>query len=124
MIKGHFFFKWLFLTVLSVSVLHFRENSSFGHYRTEQISFRESITGKRVPGFEYCQKLSKARHTSFAYFKATQQKRLTDLSHALSASLSQYPELTLHQAPGQVHIQNQHFRSRTLSSDDHSISRS
>lgn len=120
--KGHYFFKWLFLTVLSVSALHFRENSSTGHYRTEQISSGLSTARKRIPGFEYCQKLSKVRPTNFVYPKNIQYNRLTDLSNSLANSVSQYPELLLRLPLTAFHIRNQHFRSRTLLSDDHSIS--
>lgn len=121
MMKGHYFFKWLFLTVLSVSVLHFRENVSVGHYRTEQLFSGSNIVQKRIPGFEYCQKLSKACPAGFVFFKNTLYNRLTDLSNSLSASIPGYAELWLHRALAEFHLQNQHFRSRSLSSDDHSI---
>ncbi|PSL25192.1 hypothetical protein [Dyadobacter jiangsuensis] len=122
--KGHYFFKWLFLTVLSVSVLHFRESSSIGQYRTEQLFSGQSILQKRVPGYGYCQKLSKARSAGFVYFKNTQYNRLTELSNSLNTSVSGHPELRLRPACAEFHVQNQHFRSRSLTSDDHSIFRS
>lgn|GEM_PF-2939714 len=121
MMKRHYFFKWLFLTVLPVSVLHFRENASVGHYRIEQLFSGSNIIYKRIPGFEYCQKLSQTCSAGFVYFKNTQYNRLTDLSNSLSASISGYPELRLRRALAELHVQNQHFRSRSLSSDDHSI---
>jgi hypothetical protein len=122
--KGHYFFKWLFLTVLSVSVLHFRENAPVGHYRTEQLFSGSNIVQKRIPGFEYCRKLSKTCPAGFVYFKNTQYNRLTDLSNSLTASTSGDPLVRLHQALAELHVQNQHFRSRSLSSGDHSIFRS
>ena len=122
--KGHYFFKWLFLTVLSVSVLHFRENSSIGHYNTEQLFSGQRILQKRVPGYEYCQKLSKVRPASSVYFKNTQYNRLTELSNSLTILVSGDPELRLQWAFAAFHVQNQHFRSRSLTSDDHSIFRS
>lgn len=122
--KGNYFFKWLFLTVLSVSVLHFRESNPVGHYRTEQLFSCQSIVQKRVPGLGYCQNLSKPRAAGFVYFKKAQYNRLTDLSNSLTASASPYLESKLHLAFAGFHVQNQHFRSRTLPSDDHSISKS
>ncbi|HWV29387.1 MAG TPA: hypothetical protein VN038_07025 [Dyadobacter sp.] len=119
--KGNYFFKWLFLTVLSVSVLHFRESNSLGHYRTEQLFSGHNIVQKRIPGFEYCQKLSKARAAGFVYFKNAQYNRLTDLSNSLTASVYRYPALSFHRALAELHVQNQHFRSRSLASDGHSI---
>ncbi|MGG7662790.1 hypothetical protein [Dyadobacter sp. BHUBP1] len=120
--KGNYFFKWLFLTVLSVSVLHFRESNSLGHCQTEQLFSAHNIVQKRIPGFEYCQKLSKARAAGSVYFKNPQHCRLADLSNSLTAF--RHPEFSFNQALAELHVQNQHFRSRSLSSDDHSISHS
>ena len=122
--KGHYFLKWLFLTVLSVSTLHFRESSNIGQYRIEQISSNQNIGKKSALAFSYFKKSSDVRTASFVFFKNAQYKRFTCLSNSLSAAISRYPQLRLPQVPGTLHIQNQHFRSRTLASDEHSISQS
>ncbi len=122
--KGHYFLKWLFLTVLSVSILHFRENSNFGHYRIEQVSSSDSTSKKSFRGFSYFKKPSEVQPAGFVEFKNTQYIRLAYLSNLLSTSISRYPAFRLHRTSGILPIQNQHFRSRTLPSDDFSISRS
>lgn len=122
--KGHYFLKWLFLTVLSVSTLHFRESGNVGHFRIEQVSSSQYIGKKRILDFKYFKKTSEVQPAAFICFKNTQYTVLTCLSNSLSTSISRYPELRRQRALGMLHIQNQHFRSRTLASDDHSISQS
>lgn len=118
--KGHYFFKWLFLTVLSVSVLHLRE-ARVASYQTEQVSYNQGISGR--PGLlaigNY--KPSIAQPPVFANFKNAQHTFLTLLSMSLSGVVNRYADFSPEQEPGGIHIQNQHFRSRTLSSDDHFI---
>lgn len=122
--RGHYFLKWLFLTVLSVSVLHFREITGVGPYKTEQVHAVQRISQRQdlhsLKGF----KLSGNRHLAFARFKNKQHTHLTYLSNELSSSITQHHDFRLTRVPGYIHIQNQHFRSRTRSSDPHSIFRS
>jgi hypothetical protein len=117
--KGNYFLKWLLLTVLSVSTLHFRESSNVGQYRIEQTSYSQNIGKKDFLDFKYPPTV---RLPAVVCFKNAQYIRLTDLSNSLNAYISCYPELRPDRALGTPPIQNQHFRSRTLSSDDHSIS--
>lgn len=124
MMKGHYFLKWLFLTVLSVSILHFRESSNVGHYRIEQTSSSQPVGKRSFRDFRYFKKASVVQPTAIVCFKNSQYIRLTDLSDSLNASIFRYPELRPNRAFGMLQIQNQHFRSRTLASDDHSISQS
>lgn len=118
--KGHYFFKWLFLTVLSVSALHLHE-ARVVCYQTEQVSYNQGFGGK--PGLlaigNY--KPSIAQSPFFANFKNAQHIRLTFLSISLSGVVNRHADFSPEQEPGCIHIQNQHFRSRTLSADDHFI---
>ena len=116
--RRHYFFKWLFLTVLSVSVLHLRE-ARIVCYQTEQVSCKQIISGKRRLLAIGDYKPSIAQTPVFANFKDAQHILLAFLSTSLSGVVNRHSELS----PGEVqgHIQNQHFRSRTLSSDDHFI---
>lgn len=118
--KGHYFLKWLFLTVLSVSVLHFRESSPAGHFRIEQVYSGQLRNSGKVLNFEQFRP-SNNQSARFAHFKWAQFERFSCLSTELSNAVDCYCELSISQALSRIQTQNQHFRSRTLSSDDHSI---
>nr|WP_295930918.1 hypothetical protein [uncultured Dyadobacter sp.] len=119
--KGHYLLKWLFLTVLSVGVLHFREAIPTGHCRIEQVATNQSLSEKKAFHFERY-KPSENQSVRFAHFKYAQFRRFSILSGKLSSAAAKQPVSSL--GPNRIFLQNQHFRSRTLSSDDHSISQS
>ncbi|WP_342088352.1 hypothetical protein [Dyadobacter sp. OTU695] len=118
--RGHYFLKWLFLTVLSVSTLHFRERSNVGHHRIEQISFEHNVSQKLCLDFSSFKAFA-VQSPTFVYFKNAQHAQFIFLSNSLSTAIGSYPELSSHLGLSSFHIQNQHFRSRTLPSDDFSI---
>ncbi|WP_090386332.1 hypothetical protein [Dyadobacter sp. SG02] len=118
--RGHYLLKWLFLTVLSVSVLHFRETSPAGRYRFEQTSNNGHFSRKNVFSFKHF-KPSANPSELFAHFKNAQSARFSCLSLMLSEAADIHPALRLYPAIKYIYIQNQHFRSRTLSCDDNSI---
>ncbi|WP_143016918.1 hypothetical protein [Dyadobacter soli] len=121
--KGHYFLKWLFLTVLSVSVLHFREASPADRFRIEQVSAGHSYSSGKALHFEHFRP-SDNQYARFAHFKREQYLRFSCLSIKLSDVVTKRPALSADRPLNRVQIQNQHFRSRTLASDDHSISHS
>ena len=118
--KGHYFFKWLFLTVLSVSVPHFRE-ARVACYHTEQVSYNQGITGQQSLLAIGNYKPSIAQAPVFANFKNAQHILLTILSISLSGVVNRLSDFSPEREASRIHIQNQHFRSRTLSSGDHFI---
>lgn len=119
--RGRYFLKWLFLTVLSVSTLHFREIAGVGPYKTKQVYAVQRVSQRQ--GLLSLKNLKPAgnRHFAFTCFKNQQHAHLTYLSNELSSSITQHPDFHFTRVPGCVHIQNQHFRSRTRSADPHSI---
>jgi hypothetical protein len=120
--QGHYFLKWLFLTVLSISTAHFRESSNIGHNRIERVSFDQNVSQKhRYPDFSKFRAYG-VQPSVFAYFKNAQHAQFIFLSNSLSIAIACYPELIIHRRLSNFHIQNQHFRSRTLSCDDFPIS--
>ena len=76
--KGHYFFKWLFLTVLSVGVLHLRE-ARVACYQTEQVSYKHGVSGKQSLLATGNYKPSIAQAPVFENFKNTQHTLLTFL---------------------------------------------
>lgn len=122
--RGHYFLKWLFLTVLSVSTVHFRESSNAGHNRIERVSFEQNF-GQKHHYLDFSKfKSNCVQSQVFSRFKNAQHAQFILLSTSLSTALACCPELRIHRTLSNFHIQNQHFRSRTLPSDDFSISRS
>jgi len=122
--RGHYFLKWLFLTVLSVSALHFRESNGANVNQTEQVSASQSIGAKQsLLDFKH-ENPAGIQPAIFVYFKNIQRIHLLHLSNALSCSAIKLPKLSLLPSPNRGSIQNQHFRSRTLTSDTDSISQS
>lgn len=120
--RGHYFLKWLFLTVLSVSTVHFRESSNAGLNRIEQVSFEQNFSQKHHYLDFSKFKSHCVQSQVFFRFKNAQHTRFIFLSNSLSTAIARYPELKIHRTLSNFHIQNQLFRSRALPSDDFSIS--
>jgi len=118
--RGHYFFKWLFLTVVSVSVLHLREARA-ACYQTEQVARHQSTSGRQCLLVIGSRKLSVGPPPVFADFKNTHHILLAFLSFSLSHVAGGRHDFQPDKEPGHIFTQNQHFRSRTLSSDEHSI---
>jgi hypothetical protein len=118
--RGHYFFKWLFLTVLSVSFLHLRE-VRLVCYQTEQVAHYQGTGARESLLVIGSRKLSVTTPPVFADFKNTQHILLAFLSFSLSHAAGRRHDFQPDKEPGHIFMQNQHFRSRTFSSDEHSI---
>ncbi|MGV3600547.1 MAG: hypothetical protein ACO1N1_05035 [Dyadobacter fermentans] len=115
--RGHYLLKWLFLTVLSVSVLHFREAVPVDRYRVEQVSDRQHYGSREVFSFKHSTP-SDNRKAQFAHFRNTQLLIFKCLSTSLSIAAGSDPAFSFRLTLSRFHIQNQHFRSRTPACDD------
>lgn len=119
--RGHYFLKWLFLTVLSVSILHFREAVPAGRYRFEQTN--QNLVRKTVFYFKHF-KSSAKKSIHVAQFKNAQFERFFCLSILLTDASESLLAFNLRPTVSRIYTQNQHFRSRSLSCDDHPIEHS
>lgn len=119
--RGHYFLKWLFLTVFSVSILHFREAVPAGRYRFEQTN--QNLVRKTVFNFKHF-KPSAKKSIHVAHLKNAQFDRLLCLSTLLTDASESHLAFNLRPTVSRICTQNQHFHSRSLSCDDHRIEHS
>lgn len=114
--RGHNLLKWLFLTVLSVSTLHFREAGQAGHYRIEQ-TFRQQRYGPKQV-LHYQTSKPARRGLQLAHYKEAQSVLFAALSTALSFEAIDLSRQNYGLAPSvNFNIQSQHFHSRSRSGE-------